>query len=52
MKNLHNDEIEKVINTCFYDKRIPLTNDIASTLKIKPKLLEGKNSYNGIRYNN
>jgi type I restriction enzyme, R subunit len=41
-ENLHNDEVKKVIDTYLYDERIPLANDIAATLKIKPKLLERK----------
>jgi type I restriction enzyme R subunit len=41
-ENLHNDEVKKVIDTYLYDERVPLANDIAATLKIKPKLLERK----------
>ena len=41
-ENLDNVEIKKVIDTYIYDERIPLANDIAKTLKDKPKFLERK----------
>jgi type I restriction enzyme R subunit len=41
-ENLNNDEVKKVIDTYIYDERKPLANDVAKTLKVKPKLLERK----------
>lgn len=41
-ENLVSDELKKVIETYIYDERIPLKDDVAKTLKIKPKLLERK----------
>lgn len=34
--------LKKVIDTYLYDERIPLANDVAKTLKEKPKFLERK----------
>ena len=39
-ENLQKDEIKKVVETYLYDQRKPLADDIAKTLKVKPKLLE------------
>lgn len=39
-ENLHTDEVRHVIDTYIYDERIPLKNDIAKTLIVKPKLME------------
>lgn len=39
-ENLHIDEVRHVIDTYIYDERIPLKNDIAKTLIVKPKLME------------
>lgn len=36
------EELKKVIETYIYDERIPLKDDVAKTLKVKPKLLERK----------
>jgi len=41
-ENLDNDEVKKVIDTYIYEERKPLANDVAKTLKTKPKLLERK----------
>lgn len=41
-ENLLSDELKKVIETYIYDERIPLKDDVAKTLKVKPKLLERK----------
>lgn len=41
-ENLNKEEVKKVVDTYLYDQRIPLANDIAKTLIIKPKLLERK----------
>jgi len=41
-ENLLNDEVKRVIDTYIYEQRKPLANDIAKTLKIKPKLLARK----------
>lgn len=41
-ENLIVDELKKVIETYIYDERIPLKEDVAKTLKVKPKLLERK----------
>lgn len=41
-ENLDKEEVKKVVDTYLYDQRIPLANDIAKTLIIKPKLLERK----------
>lgn len=41
-ENLIPDEAKKIIDTYLYDQRPPLKDDIANTLKIKPKLLERK----------
>lgn len=41
-ENLDNIELKKVIDTYLYDERIPLANDVAKTLKEKPKFLERK----------
>ncbi len=41
-ENLDSDEVRKVIETYIYDERKPLANDVAKTLKVKPKLLERK----------
>jgi len=40
--NLDNEKVKKVIDNYIYDERKPLANDIAQTLKVKPKLLERK----------
>ena len=42
VENLDNIEMKKVIDTYIYDGRKPLVNDVANTLKIKPKFLERK----------
>jgi type I restriction enzyme R subunit len=34
--------VKQVIDTYLYDQRVPLANDIAGTLKVKPKLLARK----------
>jgi type I restriction enzyme R subunit len=41
-ENLQSDKVKQVIDTYLYDERVPLANDIAGTLKVKPKLLERK----------
>ena len=41
-ENLQSDKVKQVIDTYIYDERKPLANDIAGTLKVKPKLLERK----------
>lgn len=41
-ENLISEELKKVIETYIYDERIPLKDDVAKTLKVKPKLLERK----------
>jgi type I restriction enzyme R subunit len=41
-EKLHNDEVKNIIETYLYDGRKPLNDDIAKTLKVKPKLLERK----------
>ena len=41
-ENLQSDKVKQVIDTYIYDERKPLANDIAQTLKVKPKLLERK----------
>lgn len=41
-ENLQIDKVKQVIDTYIYDERKPLANDIAGTLKVKPKLLERK----------
>jgi type I restriction enzyme R subunit len=41
-ENLQSDKVKQVIDTYIYDERQPLANDIAQTLKVKPKLLERK----------
>lgn len=41
-ENLQSDKVKQVIDTYLYDERVPLANDIAWTLKVKPKLLERK----------
>lgn len=41
-ENLHKDELTNVIDTYLYDGRKPLSDDIAKTLQVKPKLLERK----------
>lgn len=41
-ENLIRDELKKVIETYIYDERIPLKDDVAKTLNVKPKLLERK----------
>lgn len=41
-ENLNKTEVNKVIDTYLYDGRSPLKDDIANTLKVKPKLLERK----------
>ena len=41
-ENLQCDKVKQVIDTYLYDERVPLANDIAGTLKVKPKLLERK----------
>lgn len=41
-ENLLSDELKKVIETYIYDERIPLKDEVAKTLKVKPKLLERK----------
>ncbi len=41
-ENLQSDKVKKLIDTYLYDQRVPLANDIAKTLKTKPKLLERK----------
>lgn len=41
-ENLQSDKVKQVIDTYIYDERKPLANDIALTLKVKPKLLERK----------
>ena len=39
-ENLHQDKLLKVVKTYLYDQRKPLADDIAKTLRVKPKLLE------------
>ncbi|MEA3552827.1 MAG: hypothetical protein U9R39_00335, partial [Campylobacterota bacterium] len=41
-ENLNKTQVKKVIDTYIYDERKPLANDVAKTLKVKPKLLERK----------
>lgn len=41
-EKLHRVELTNVIDTYLYDGRKPLTDDIAKTLQVKPKLLERK----------
>jgi type I restriction enzyme R subunit len=41
-ENLDKDKVLKVVETYLYDQRQPLSDDIAKTLKVKPKLLERK----------
>jgi len=41
-ENLVSDELKKVMETYIYDERIPLKDDVAKTLNVKPKLLERK----------
>lgn len=41
-ENLNTDALKKVIETYIYDERIPLKDDVETTLNIKPKLLERK----------
>lgn len=41
-ENLIPDALKKVIETYIYDERIPLKDDVETTLKVKPKLLERK----------
>lgn len=39
-ENLNKEEVKKVVDTYLYDERVPLGDDIANTLNVKPKLLE------------
>ena len=39
-ENLLCDEVRKVVDTYIYEERKPLKDDVAKTLKVKPKLLE------------
>ncbi|MBT4837409.1 MAG: type I restriction endonuclease subunit R, partial [Methylococcales bacterium] len=39
-ENLDKDAVVKVVETFLYEQRKPLADDIAKTLKVKPKLLE------------
>lgn len=39
-ENLNKEEVKKVVDIYLYDERPPLSDDIANTLNIKPKLLE------------
>jgi type I restriction enzyme, R subunit len=39
-ENLNKEEVKKVVDTYLYDERPPLSDDIANTLNVKPKLLE------------
>lgn len=41
-EDLIHDETKKIVDTYLYDQRQPLKDDIAKTLKTKPKLLERK----------
>lgn len=41
-ENLNKEEVKKVVDTYLYDERVPLSDDIANTLNVKPKLLERK----------
>ena len=41
-ENLDCAEVRKVVDTYVYEERPPLKNDVAKTLKLKPKLLERK----------
>lgn len=41
-ENLNKEEVKKVVDTYLYDERAPLSDDIANTLNVKPKLLERK----------
>ena len=41
-ENLVKEAVKEVIDTYLYDERKPLKDDIAKTLKVKPKLLERK----------
>lgn len=41
-ENLICEEVRKVVDTYVYEERIPLKDDVAKTLKVKPKLLERK----------
>jgi type I restriction enzyme R subunit len=41
-ENLHRAELINVVDTYLYDGRKPLSDDIAKTLQVKPKLLEQK----------
>lgn len=41
-ENLNKEEVKRVVDTYLYDERPPLSDDIANTLNVKPKLLERK----------
>lgn len=41
-ENLDCIEVKKVVDKYIYEQRIPLKDDVAKTLKVKPKLLERK----------
>ncbi|GIT98803.1 type I restriction endonuclease subunit R [Sulfurovum sp. TSL1] len=41
-ENLIKESVKELIDTYLYDERKPLKDDIAKTLKVKPKLLERK----------
>ena len=40
VEKLKPDEVERVIGNYIYDERLPLKEEIAKTLRVKPKLLE------------
>ena len=42
VENLESTEVEKIIQQHLFDQKVPLRDDIVSSLKIKPKLLERK----------
>jgi len=41
-ESLDKEEVRSVVETYLYDQRKPLSDDIAKTLQVKPKLLERK----------
>jgi type I restriction enzyme R subunit len=41
-ENLDCDKVKQVVDTYIYEERVPLKDDVAKTLKVKPKLLERK----------
>jgi type I restriction enzyme R subunit len=39
-ENLNCEEVKRVVDTYIYEERVPLKDDIARTLMVRPKLLE------------